>query len=67
MKTPPPMPGQMAREAVPEEVPRLRQRARAGPDDIIPAPSDLRLIEIVPCAVAEAAMKTGVAQSRSKT
>ena len=33
-----------------------------GPDYIIPAPFDPRLIEIVPCAVAQAAMDTGVAQ-----
>jgi malate dehydrogenase (oxaloacetate-decarboxylating)(NADP+) len=33
-----------------------------GPDYIIPAPFDPRLIEIVPAAVAKAAMDTGVAQ-----
>src|SRR5207342_98548 len=35
---------------------------RFSPDYIIPAPFDPRLIEIVPCPVAQAAMDTGVAQ-----
>ena len=54
----------LAREAVPEEVATayggLYQHF--GPDYIIPAPFDPRLIEIVPLAVAKAAMATGVAQ-----
>ena len=54
----------LAREAVPEEVAAayggLHQSF--GPDYIIPAPFDPRLIEIVPLAVAKAAMATGVAQ-----
>ncbi|HEX2625008.1 MAG TPA: phosphate acyltransferase, partial [Sphingomicrobium sp.] len=33
-----------------------------GPDYIIPAPFDPRLIEVIPAAVAQAAMDTGVAQ-----
>src|SRR5688572_14712984 len=55
---------ELAREAVPEEVAAAYGGIshRFGPDYIIPAPFDPRLIEIVPCAVAEAAMKTGVAQ-----
>ena len=55
---------ELAREAVPEEVAAAYggKSQSFGPDYIIPAPFDPRLIEIVPCAVAEAAMKTGVAQ-----
>jgi malate dehydrogenase (oxaloacetate-decarboxylating)(NADP+) len=54
----------LAREAVPEEVAAAYggKSQSFGPDYIIPAPFDPRLIEIVPVAVAEAAMKTGVAQ-----
>jgi malate dehydrogenase (oxaloacetate-decarboxylating)(NADP+) len=54
----------LAREAVPEEVAAayggLSQRF--GADYIIPAPFDPRLMEVVPAAVAEAAMRSGVAQ-----
>src|SRR5215213_3773850 len=55
---------ELAREAVPEEVAAAYggKVHSFGPDYIIPAPFDPRLIEIVPIAVAEAAMKTGVAQ-----
>ena len=55
---------ELAREAVPEEVAAAYggKSQTFGPDYIIPAPFDPRLIEIVPCAVADAAMKTGVAQ-----
>jgi malate dehydrogenase (oxaloacetate-decarboxylating)(NADP+) len=55
---------ELAREAVPEEVAAAYGGIshRFGPDYIIPAPFDPRLIEIVPCAVAQAAMDTGVAQ-----
>ena len=55
---------ELAREAVPEEVAAAYggQIHTFGPDYIIPAPFDPRLIEIVPCAVAEAAMKSGVAR-----
>jgi len=54
----------LAREAVPEEVAAAYGGVshRFGPDYIIPAPFDPRLIEIVPAAVARAAMATGVAQ-----
>ena len=55
---------ELAREAVPEEVAAAYGgRAHSfGPDYIIPAPFDPRLMEIVPAAVAQAAMDTGVAQ-----
>jgi malate dehydrogenase (oxaloacetate-decarboxylating)(NADP+) len=55
---------ELAREAVPEEVSAAygRQGQRFGRDYIIPAPFDPRLLEIVPAAVAKAAMDTGVAQ-----
>jgi malate dehydrogenase (oxaloacetate-decarboxylating)(NADP+) len=55
---------ELAREAVPEEVAAAYggKSQSFGPDYIIPAPFDPRLIEIVPVAVAEAAMRTGVAQ-----
>ena len=54
----------LAREAVPEEVAAAYGGIshHFGPDYIIPAPFDPRLIEIVPCAVAQAAMDSGVAQ-----
>ena len=55
---------QLARQQVPEEVAaayggRLHS---FGPDYIIPAPFDPRLMEVVPVAVAQAAMDTGVAR-----
>ncbi|MEN3972401.1 NADP-dependent malic enzyme [Sphingomicrobium sp. XHP0235] len=55
---------ELAREAVPEEVAAAYGGAAKsfGPDYIIPAPFDPRLIEIVPAAVARAAAETGVAQ-----
>jgi malate dehydrogenase (oxaloacetate-decarboxylating)(NADP+) len=52
----------LARQQVPEEV-AAAYGGRAhnfGPDYIIPAPFDPRLMEIVPAAVAQAAMRTGV-------
>lgn len=53
----------LAREQVPEEVAKAYGRAHSfGPDYIIPAPFDPRLMEVVPAAVAQAAMDTGVAQ-----
>jgi malate dehydrogenase (oxaloacetate-decarboxylating)(NADP+) len=54
----------LAREAVPEEVAAAYGGTvhHFGPDYIIPAPFDPRLIEIVPAAVAQAAMDSGVAQ-----
>ncbi len=56
---------QLAREAVPEEVAAAYggQQRRFGPEYIIPAPFDPRLLEVVSSAVAEAAIKSGVAQS----
>jgi malate dehydrogenase (oxaloacetate-decarboxylating)(NADP+) len=54
----------LAREAVPEEVAAAYGGVAHsfGPDYIIPAPFDPRLIEVVPAAVAQAAMDSGVAQ-----
>jgi malate dehydrogenase (oxaloacetate-decarboxylating)(NADP+) len=54
---------ELAREAVPEEVAAAYggQRASFGQDYIIPAPFDPRLMEVVPAAVAKAAMDSGVA------
>jgi malate dehydrogenase (oxaloacetate-decarboxylating)(NADP+) len=54
----------LAREDVPDEVDRAYagRRVRYGPDYIIPAPFDPRLIVAVPKAVAKAAMDTGVAR-----
>ncbi|HEU0311374.1 MAG TPA: NADP-dependent malic enzyme [Sphingomicrobium sp.] len=55
---------ELARAAVPEEVATAYGGVSHsfGPEYIIPAPFDPRLIEVVPCAVAQAAMDTGVAQ-----
>ncbi|HEY0028094.1 MAG TPA: NADP-dependent malic enzyme [Allosphingosinicella sp.] len=54
----------LARQQVPEEVAAAYGgRAHSfGPEYIIPAPFDPRLMEVIPAAVAEAAMKSGVAQ-----
>ncbi len=53
----------LAREAVPDEVAAAYGGNRVfGPNYIIPAPFDPRLIERVPAAVAQAAMATGVAR-----
>jgi malate dehydrogenase (oxaloacetate-decarboxylating)(NADP+) len=54
----------LARQQVPEEVAQAYGgRAHSfGPDYIIPAPFDPRLMEVVPAAVAQAAMDSGVAQ-----
>ncbi len=54
----------LAREDVPDEVAAayLGTRPVYGPDYIIPVPFDPRLISRVSAAVAEAAMKTGVAR-----
>ncbi len=54
----------LAREQVPEEVARAYggQAPRFGRDYIIPAPFDPRLMEVVPAAVAKAAMDSGVAR-----
>ena len=53
----------LARERVPEEVAAAYGKShKFGKDYIIPAPFDPRLMEVVSSAVAEAAMKSGVAQ-----
>lgn len=53
---------ELAREQVPEEVAMAYGRAHSfGPDYIIPAPFDPRLMEVVPAAVAKAAMDSGTA------
>jgi malate dehydrogenase (oxaloacetate-decarboxylating)(NADP+) len=55
---------ELAREPVPEEVAAAYggRSQSFGRDYIIPAPFDPRLMEVVASAVAEAAMKSGVAQ-----
>jgi len=55
---------ELARQQVPEEVAAAYggMAHTFGPDYIIPAPFDPRLMEIVPAAVAQAAMDSGVAQ-----
>ncbi len=55
---------QLAREDVPDEVAAAYsgRRLTYGPDYLIPAPFDPRLISNVPVAVAKAAMETGVAR-----
>jgi malate dehydrogenase (oxaloacetate-decarboxylating)(NADP+) len=52
----------LAREDVPDEVAAAYQgsRPRFGREYIIPVPFDPRLIHVIPPAVAEAAMRTGV-------
>ncbi|WP_309621243.1 NADP-dependent malic enzyme [Novosphingobium sp.] len=53
----------LARETVPEEVAAAYgKKHHFGPEYIIPAPFDPRLMEVVSSAVAKAAMDTGVAQ-----
>src|SRR5579872_2474957 len=58
----------LAREDVPDEVATAYRGARPvyGPDYIIPSPFDPRLISRVSAAVAEAAMKSGVARRQIK-
>ena len=55
---------ELAREDVPDQVAAafLGRQVTYGPDYIIPAPFDPRLISKVPVAVAKAAMDTGVAR-----
>ncbi|MCQ2393477.1 MAG: malate dehydrogenase [Kiritimatiellae bacterium] len=55
---------QLAREPVPEEVKALypNEKLEFGPGYIIPKPFDRRLFEVVSYAVAEAAVKSGVAR-----
>jgi malate dehydrogenase (oxaloacetate-decarboxylating)(NADP+) len=55
----------LARQQVPEEVAKAYGREHSfGRDYIIPAPFDPRLMEVVPAAVAQAAMDSGVAQKQ---
>jgi malate dehydrogenase (oxaloacetate-decarboxylating)(NADP+) len=56
----------LARQTVPDEVAAAYQGRRPmfGPDYIIPAPFDPRLMEYVASAVAEAAIETGVARRK---
>src|SRR3712207_1709304 len=55
---------ELARQQVPEEVAAAYggKAHSFGPDYIIPAPFDPRLMEVVPAAVARAAMASGVAR-----
>ncbi|HEX7872171.1 MAG TPA: NADP-dependent malic enzyme [Sphingobium sp.] len=54
---------ELAREQVPEEVALAYGKQHSfGPDYIIPAPFDPRLMEVVSLAVAKAAIDSGVAQ-----
>ena len=54
---------ELAREQVPEEVAAAYGKTQQfGREYIIPAPFDPRLMEVVPSAVAKAAMESGVAQ-----
>ncbi|WP_448663295.1 NADP-dependent malic enzyme [Sphingomonas sp. CJ20] len=53
---------ELARQQVPEEVATAYGTQHSfGPDYIIPTPFDPRLMEIIPAAVAQAAMDSGVA------
>ena len=56
----------LARENVPDEVVSAYggDRPRFGKDYIIPSTFDPRLISVIPAAVAEAAMKSGVARKK---
>ena len=57
---------QLAREEVPDEVIAAYggERPRYGKEYIIPSTFDPRLISVIPAAVAEAAMKSGVARKK---
>jgi malate dehydrogenase (oxaloacetate-decarboxylating)(NADP+) len=59
---------QIAREDVPEEVSAAYagRKLKYGPDYIIPTPFDPRLIHVVPVAVAQAAVDSGVAKKPIK-
>ena len=56
----------LAKEDVPDEVVSAMggDRPRYGKDYIIPSTFDPRLISVIPAAVAEAAMKSGVARKK---
>ena len=58
----------LARENVPDEVAAAYggERPRYGKDYIIPSTFDPRLISVIPAAVAQAAMKSGVARKNIK-
>ena len=58
---------ELARSPVPDEVSNAYsgKKMKFGPEYIIPVPFDPRLITIVPYAVAEAAIKTGVAKIKN--
>ena len=58
----------LAREEVPDEVITAYsgERPRYGKEYIIPSTFDPRLMSVIPAAVAEAAMKTGVARKKIK-
>ena len=58
----------LAREDVPDEVAGAYsgRRLQFGPDYLIPTPFDPRLVSAVPPAVAEAAIKSGVARTTIK-
>ncbi len=58
----------LARQPVPDEVTLAYsgRKMQFGPDYIIPVPFDPRLISTIPVAVAEAAIKTGVARKPIK-
>ena len=59
---------ELARADVPDAVAKVYgRRLRYGPDYIIPAPFDPRLICDIPSAVAKAAMDSGVARRPSST
>ncbi|MDB9796177.1 NADP-dependent malic enzyme, partial [Pelagibacteraceae bacterium] len=57
---------QLAREEVPDEVIAAYggERPKYGKEYIIPSTFDPRLISVIPAAVAEAAMKSGVARKK---
>jgi malate dehydrogenase (oxaloacetate-decarboxylating)(NADP+) len=59
---------QLAREEVPDEVIAAYggERPKYGKEYIIPSTFDPRLISVIPAAVAEAAMKSGVARIKIK-
>ena len=59
---------ELAREDVPDEVAGAYSgnRLQFGPDYLIPTPFDPRLVSAVPPAVAEAAIKSGVARTTIK-
>lgn len=54
----------LARDLVPDSVSSayMDKKLQFGPEYIIPVPFDPRLITTIPCAVAEAAMRSGVAR-----